>query len=68
ATAEQIRSAVERSRIRKANGDTIGNLTVSAGVATCRPGEAALDLVERADKALYASKSAGRNRVTAHTA
>ena len=68
ATAEQIRSAVERSRIRKANGDTIGNLTVSAGVATCRPGEEALDLVERADKALYASKSAGRNRVTAHTA
>ena len=56
---------MERSRIRKANGETIGNLTVSAGVATYRPGEEALVLVERADKALYASKSAGRNRVTA---
>jgi diguanylate cyclase len=65
AKAEHIRSAVERSRIRKANGETIGNLTVSAGVATYRPGEEALVLVERADKALYASKSAGRNRVTA---
>jgi diguanylate cyclase (GGDEF)-like protein len=38
-------------------------VTLSAGVATLRPGEGREGLVGRADRALYAAKRAGRNRV-----
>lgn len=40
------------------------NVTVSLGGAVARPGESATDLVRRADEALYASKRAGRDRLT----
>jgi diguanylate cyclase len=36
---------------------------VSVGVATLRPGEDTRALIQRADAAMYAAKSAGRNRV-----
>jgi PleD family two-component response regulator len=36
---------------------------VSIGVATCQPGDRAEALVDRADRALYAAKAAGRNCV-----
>jgi diguanylate cyclase (GGDEF)-like protein len=36
-------------------------VTVSAGVATCVPGESAEALIARADSALYQAKDAGRN-------
>ena len=39
-------------------------MTLSAGFAQRRPGETASALLERADTALYASKRAGRNRIT----
>ena len=39
-------------------------MTVSIGVTCLRPGEALEDTLERADRALYAAKAAGRNRVT----
>jgi diguanylate cyclase len=63
--AEQIRTTVERCRIKRAdNQELIGNVTVSLGVACHNPGESASEFVARADSALYASKSQGRNRVT----
>ncbi len=40
-------------------------ITFSAGVAQREPGEAQDDLVERADRALYRAKEAGKNRVFA---
>ncbi|SPE34560.1 putative Diguanylate cyclase VdcA [Burkholderiales bacterium] len=63
--AQLIRIRVEQGQIRRRKGDApIGGVTISAGVAAWRGGEDAGSLVERADRALYASKRAGRNRVT----
>ena len=39
------------------------NLTVSAGVASTSGGETPRDLLRRADRAMYAAKAAGRDRV-----
>lgn len=63
--AEKIRSTVERLRIRRgAERNVEAQITVSVGVASYRPGESAEAFVARADRALYASKHAGRNRCT----
>ncbi|AGL20883.1 diguanylate cyclase [Actinoplanes sp. N902-109] len=40
-------------------------VTLSMGLAACRPGESGHDLYDRADAHLYAAKRAGRNRLTA---
>lgn len=45
-------------------GYRIYRITISIGVATETPQETELSLVQKADTALYASKSGGRNRVT----
>ncbi len=64
AVAERVRNAVSQGRIRRANStDVITNITVSAGVAQFEPGDAAADLIERADRALYRAKNSGRNKV-----
>ena len=42
-------------------------VTISIGVSVVRPGDDAEELIRRADKALYESKHAGRNRVTLWT-
>ncbi len=59
ALAERLRAAVG------GRGWPLGPVTISLGVATWTPevGDAAA-LVESADRALYASKQRGRNRVT----
>lgn len=56
--AERIRHAVVR---RPFNG--LHQVTVSIGIAEYRPGEVISSLLQRADKALYGAKHAGRNRV-----
>jgi len=61
--AERVRQSVEALPV-DCEGTT-PKLTVSAGVATLSPGDNALSLLQRADKALYRSKADGRNRVTA---
>lgn len=62
AVVERMRLAIERARFNM-DGVTIA-VTLSAGIATYRPGDRTFeDLVRRADQALYAAKAAGRNRV-----
>jgi diguanylate cyclase len=63
--AEKVRTMVERVRIKRtADNWAMANISVSLGVAGFRAGESPTAFVARVDAALYASKSAGRNRVT----
>jgi diguanylate cyclase len=64
AAAEQIRVAIERGRItRGIAGESIGTVTVSAGVAQLRGDDSDTDIIARADQGLYIAKAGGRNRV-----
>jgi diguanylate cyclase len=61
---KQICALVSHGRIKRAAGDgTIGQVTLSIGVAVARDGESLESLMERADMALYGAKRAGRARV-----
>src|SRR5690606_36051066 len=62
--AERVRRAV--AELRCADGGAEITLTVSAGVAEYRHGEGVAQAIARADEALYAAKSLGRNRVQCH--
>ena len=65
-TLEDIREEVcSRTLRRRSTNEELGAVSVSAGYAERRPRETADSLMERADQALYDSKRAGRNRVTA---
>ncbi|HEU4813307.1 MAG TPA: diguanylate cyclase [Xanthomonadaceae bacterium] len=64
--AERIRGAIEQ-QVLECNGQAL-RMTVSVGVATRRMHERDPDAaVERADRALYAAKRGGRNRVEVAT-
>lgn len=63
--AERIRQAIAGSRIRRKDShEAMGQVTVSLGVAAHRGDASPEAWFERADRALYASKANGRNRVT----
>ena len=62
-TAERLRVMVESAVFHGEKGQTIP-ITVSLGLALHRHGLTGEQLISRADSALYASKHAGRNRVT----
>ena len=65
AIAEAIRNKIEKATIRRANTqESIGQVTVSIGVANHQQNESLDSLIDRADAALYLSKQNGRNRVT----
>lgn|GEM_PF-589838 len=61
--AERIRRGVERVGILQGVGARYAVLTVSIGLASTedRPAQDGLDLMRRADRALYQAKSDGRN-------
>jgi diguanylate cyclase (GGDEF)-like protein len=61
--AERLREAVEAHVIADDAGERVP-VTASIGVATLNRGESFDSLVDRADRAMYASKTSGRNRVT----
>jgi two-component system cell cycle response regulator len=62
--AERARRTIENKEFPI--GDAVGSvsITVSIGLADFRGQQDSADLYRRADRALYVSKSAGRNRVT----
>jgi diguanylate cyclase (GGDEF)-like protein/PAS domain S-box-containing protein len=63
--AESLRAAVEVRSGARAGGLS---LSVSVGVACMEPGDSSLaQLLERTDRALYAAKTGGRNRVSRAT-
>jgi diguanylate cyclase len=63
--AETIRHKIEKAHIRRSNTqESIGQITVSIGVANLQSHESLDSLIERTDAALYLSKQNGRNRVT----
>ena len=60
--AEKLRIAIEGAQLIKQQ-----QVTCSFGIAEMVAGEDPKRLFDRADKALYASKEGGRNRVTSAT-
>jgi diguanylate cyclase len=61
---EKIRIAMSNSKLqRKESGEAIGEVTISAGIATVKATDSVELLIDRADKALYQAKEAGRNKV-----
>jgi diguanylate cyclase (GGDEF)-like protein len=61
--AQRILERVRALRITY-NGKALGSITVSIGLATYpRNGETVKAIVQSADKALYAAKGAGRDRI-----
>lgn len=66
--AEEIRAAVEQTPFVNPNtGTDYGPITLSFGVCMASEAAGPDDLYRKADRALYASKSTGRNKVTAHS-
>lgn len=66
--AERLRAAIDASPIAIDELALTLPVTVSVGVASCRPSDDAEAIIDRADQALYAAKRVGRNRVVAATA
>jgi diguanylate cyclase len=65
---EQIRHILDASRLTyKGNTETIGKVTVSAGIASFHETDSAYSIILRADKALYRAKETGRNKVVVET-
>lgn len=68
AVADTIRKAVSKAQLVRADTkQPIGQITISAGVATFNADEDIETFIERADRALYQSKNDGRDRVSIAT-
>jgi two-component system cell cycle response regulator len=58
---DRLRQQVAETEIRA--GETPFRVTISVGIAEFTPGETTAQLLARADHALYAAKTGGRNRI-----
>ncbi len=64
--AESLRKALaNKEDINRSNGELLGRITMSVGVAQFYANEKVEELIERADAALYTAKHNGRNQVAA---
>lgn len=64
--AESLRKSLAgKEVINKSNGELLGRITMSVGVAQFYADETIEKLIERADAALYTAKHNGRNQVAA---
>jgi len=62
--AERIRRLIAECHLsRRSTGEALPGITVSIGVGQFQLGESMADLIDRCDRALYAAKRGGRNRV-----
>ena len=65
---ERVRELVSSKQIRNRNtGESMGNITLSLGVALYRPGDSSTDMIQRADAGLYFAKQHGRNQTVIET-
>lgn len=65
--ARRLCKVVEKERFDNEEKQPGGQLTISVGVAACsQDATEATTLIDLADKALYAAKNSGRNRVCVH--
>ncbi|OGH56508.1 MAG: hypothetical protein A3G34_16260 [Candidatus Lindowbacteria bacterium RIFCSPLOWO2_12_FULL_62_27] len=63
-SAERVRAAIEGQVFKSDKREH--RITTSVGVCPFQPGLTVQDWIDRADQALYQSKSGGRNRVTVY--
>ncbi len=64
AVAQKIKKALAIKEWKlKGTGESMGNITISMGIALYTLNEPEKDLVKRADDALYLAKDQGRNRI-----
>jgi two-component system cell cycle response regulator len=61
--AERLRRRIATEAFPIQQGESKIDVTISAGIAALGSGDAAANILKRADQALYRAKRDGRNRV-----